>query len=145
MQAKVWLHADSSQLQDCRSDSHGQFVNQWFTKRGNSYDGLATNPTPGYINISGKAAQIWKLRTGELIRNLEGHSEDITAITISPNGQILATGSVDGTIRITNLGTRELIRVFKDMKETRALSFSNDSRTLAAGGTDGKIKIWQIP
>jgi len=108
-------------------------------------DGLATNPTPGYINISGKAAQIWKLPTGELIRNLEGHSETITAVAISPNGKILATGSVDGTIRITNLQTRELIRVFKGMGETRAMSFSGDSRTLAGGGTDGKIKIWQIP
>jgi WD40 repeat protein len=89
--------------------------------------------------------RIWNLQTGELIRTLEGHSSQINSVAISPDGQILATGSADGTIRILDLRTRELIRVLKDAGKVLSVSFSPDSRTLASGSVDGKIKIWQVP
>ena len=89
--------------------------------------------------------RIWNPRTGELIRTLEGHSSQINSVAISPDGQILASGSADGTIRILDLRTRELIRVLKDAGEVLSVTFSPDSRTLASGSEDGKIRIWQVP
>ncbi|MBD2207565.1 YARHG domain-containing protein [Calothrix sp. FACHB-1219] len=99
----------------------------------------------GGVETAGVAVQIWNVRTGELIRALEGHSRLVASVAISPDSQYLASGSLDGTIRIFNLHTRELIRVLKDIGETISMSFSPDNRTLASGSSDGKIRIWQVP
>ena len=42
--------------------------------------------------------RIWDIETGNLLFSLPGHTEKITAMRFSHNGQILATGSLDGTI-----------------------------------------------
>ncbi|BAY61198.1 WD-repeat protein [Calothrix brevissima NIES-22] len=101
--------------------------------------------TIGGVDTAGVAVQIWNLRTGELIRALEGHSRLVASVAISPDSQYLASGSLDSTIRIFNLHTRELIRVLKDTGEAISISFSPDNRTLASGSSDGKIRIWQVP
>ncbi|MBH8564080.1 hypothetical protein I8748_18135 [Nostoc sp. CENA67] len=38
--------------------------------------------------------------TGELLKTFTGHSESISSATFSPNGQFLASGSRDKTIKI---------------------------------------------
>jgi WD40 repeat protein len=99
----------------------------------------------GGIQTAGVAVQIWNVRTEELIRALEGHSRLVASVAISPDSQYLASGSLDGTIRIVNLRTKELIRVLKDTGEVISISFSPDNHTLASGSSDGKIRIWQVP
>ena len=42
--------------------------------------------------------RIWDIETGNFLFSLLGHTEKITAMRFSHNGQILATGSLDGTI-----------------------------------------------
>ena len=97
----------------------------------------------GFSNSS--LVQICDIRTGKVIGNLGGHSDVVTSIAISPDGQSLATGSEDGTIRIMDLRTRELIRVLKDAGKVQSVSFSPDSRTIASTSEDGKIMVWQKP
>lgn len=98
------------------------------------FTGQENNPT----------VRVWSVQTGNVVRTLQGHSGQVNAISISPDGQILATGSEDGTIRLMNLQTRELIRVLRNNAgEVLSLDFSADGRTLASSTREGKIVIWQ--
>ncbi|KAL7892665.1 WD40-repeat-containing domain protein [Trichoderma sp. TUCIM 5745] len=61
---------------------------------------------------------IWDLRTQNKRRILQGHSNWITSITFSPDNRYLASGSMDGTIRIWNTET------------VRAMSFDSTASIL---------------
>ncbi|MFB2969398.1 WD40 repeat domain-containing protein [Aerosakkonema sp. BLCC-F183] len=114
------------------------------TNRGDVISTASISPD-GQTLFTAKGAniQIWNIRTGELIRTLEGHSNTVNSIAISSDGQILASGSEDRTIRILNIQTRELITVISDAERVLSVKFSPDNWTLASGSKDGKIRIWQ--
>ncbi|MEM7716642.1 MAG: hypothetical protein AAF349_24285 [Cyanobacteria bacterium P01_A01_bin.68] len=61
-------------------------------------------------NMYDKTAIVWELKTGKKLFTLEGHRDIITAIAISPNNTMLATGAQDGAIKIWDLHTGKFIR-----------------------------------
>jgi small GTP-binding protein len=55
--------------------------------------------------------KLWKVPGGELLRTLEGHTGKVDTVTFSPNGRLLASGSVDNTIRIWSCEIWETVAV----------------------------------
>lgn len=75
--------------------------------------------------------KLWNLETGELLRSLEGHSENVNSITISSDGQILVSGSGNGEIKLWNLRTGELLRTFDGNSDwVECLAISPDGQIL---------------
>ena len=52
------------------------------------------------VSGSSRGVKVWDLATGSLHKTLEGHDDLVKSVAISPDGQWLASGSDDGTIRI---------------------------------------------
>ncbi|WP_448266333.1 DnaJ domain-containing protein [Nostoc sp. DSM 114159] len=73
------------------------------------------------------------------------HLNWVFTTAISPDGQTLASGSSDNTIKIWHLDTGKLLHTLTShTKWVRCLAFSPDSQTLVSGSDDSSIVIWQV-
>ncbi|BBD61387.1 protein kinase [Nostoc sp. HK-01] len=80
-----------------------------------------------------------------LERTLTGHSNPVDSVAFSPDGNTLASGSYDKTIKLWNLTTGEQIRTFSGHFHTViSVVFSPDGKTLASGSWDETIKLWNL-
>jgi WD40 repeat protein len=76
---------------------------------------------------------------------LEGHQKSVKSVSFSPDGQTLATGSDDKTIKLWNVATgKEILTLQGHQKSVKSVSFSPDGQTLATGSDDNTIKLWNV-
>lgn len=79
-----------------------------------------------------------------IVDNRPSHADSVFAVTVSPDGSLLATGGVDGTVRLWSLSTHELQCTLEHGDEVFSLAFTPDSGRLISGGEDARIAIWNM-
>lgn len=81
----------------------------------------------------------------KLVRSLRVRTGIIQCIAWSPNGQILASGLLDGAIRLWNVETGECLRTLAGHKEAvNSVAFNPKGNILASGSADGNVKLWDV-
>ncbi|MGK0217391.1 MAG: WD40 repeat protein [Planctomycetota bacterium] len=91
------------------------------------------------------AADLWNGSTGEHQAQLTGHSDRITALALSADGTLAATGSEDLTVRIWDARDGTLIRPLGNLRATvGALAFDATGEHLAIGTADGRTLIHDL-
>lgn len=74
-----------------------------------------------------------------------GHAGSIVSLAFTRDGKVLASGSVDNTIKLWDTATGHQLRALKGHDMTVvSLAFSPDDRLLASGGADNTIKLWDL-
>lgn len=74
------------------------FVN--FSSDGQFITGSIWNHDSEDYFITDKTIRIWSVKSGELVKSLNGHEKWIWCATFSPDGKYLASSARDGTIRL---------------------------------------------
>jgi len=134
-------------------------VRLWDVTRGQTTKTL-TLPAPSIAALSpdasllaitaGNAVQLLDARGGDansapLLRTLSGHRSGVTTICFSPDGQTLATGGYDSTVRLWDVAHGKLTSKLKGHGGVaRSVAFSPDGLTLATGSDDKTVNLWRM-
>ncbi|WPJ66488.1 hypothetical protein SMAC4_14051 [Sordaria macrospora] len=77
------------------------------------------------------------------LQTLEGHRGDVFSVAFSPDGQRLASGSYDETIKIWDPASGSCLQTLEGHRSyVASVAFSPDGQRLASGSGDNTIKIW---
>jgi WD40 repeat protein len=73
---------------------------------------------------------------------LIGHTDWVSDVSFSPDGQTIVTGGGDGTIKLWNRNGSEIRTFEKQNQYISSIQFSPDGKTFASASWDGTIKLW---
>ena len=68
----------------------------------------------------------------------------IEALTFAPDGQTLASGSWDGSIKLWRVSDGTCRQAFVRGSAASSMAFAPDGKSLATGHHDGTIKLWRV-
>lgn len=91
--------------------------------------------------INDKAVILWDLVSGNELPAIKESSE-VFSVGYSPDGKVLAESGLDGSIKLRDATTHELItRLAGHSYGVLAVAFSPNGQTLASGSSDTSVKL----
>ncbi len=82
---------------------------------------------------------------GALLRTLQGHSNSVNAVAVTPDGLQAISGSSDKTLKVWNLATGELRHTLQGHSHwVKAVAVSPDGLQAISGSDDNTLKVWNL-
>ena len=103
------------------------------------------------VSVSeGKAVRLWEVATGRELARFHGHTAFLQAVAFHPDGRQIATGGVDGTVKIWDLGKSRPVVFGGHTGWVSRVAFRRDGRRVASGTEvirsrptgDETFKVW---
>ena len=109
---------------------------------------LAFDPQSPQWLFSGSSdgtIRIWQMDATDGSRILEGHTDQISAIAITPDGATVISASTDGTVRLWDVETGILLNTLDQHKSAvLSIAISPSGQRLVSGAKDGKVLLWNL-
>ncbi|MCI0462018.1 MAG: WD40 repeat domain-containing protein [Gemmataceae bacterium] len=115
---------------------------------------LAMSPDGKHVVSAGDdpAIQLWDVETGKASASLQGHTDWVLSLTFSADSKLLASGGHDGLVRLWDASAGKKLRDLPGLpmpppktppepSAVLSLAFSPDGNLLAAGGSDGVVRL----
>jgi WD40 repeat protein/serine/threonine protein kinase len=83
------------------------------------------------------------LQADTSVGQLVGHEDEVSAVAATPDGRLLVTGSLDGTVKLWDAETGATLRTFRGhVGAVHSVAIAGDARTIVSGGDDGTARVW---
>jgi hypothetical protein len=110
-----------------------------------SSDGQFLVAAAGEPGLFGEA-KLWKVADGSLAQTFRGHKDALLCARLSPDGELLATGSYDQTIILWNVASGKQVATLEGHNgAVFDLAFHPRSHMLASASGDRTVKLWRVP
>jgi WD40 repeat protein len=108
--------------------------------------GLALHPDKSRLAVGCWDGSISILRTVDwtLVWTKRQHNGPVNCVAWSPDGEVLATGGYDETIRVTSTDGETIGQLVGHTGAIKSVSWSPDGRLLASGARYDPIFIWDV-
>src|SRR5439155_21107835 len=109
--------------------------------------GFGGDPTTAFREESHVQSEILLVEaaSGKLVQKLEGHTNGVSGICFSPDGEFLASAGGDNYIKVWDVvsGRLKQKRLVLGAIVTSSVAVSPDGESIAAGDYIGTLMIWQ--
>ncbi len=79
------------------------------------------------------------------LRSLEGHTGWVWAVAVTPDGRYALSGSDDGTVKVWDLESGQLLRSLEGhIDGVNAVAVTPDGRYALSGSDDRTVKVWDL-
>jgi len=108
--------------------------------------GFSTDNSSIYSVAWDNTIRVWDINNQDDVKLAGGsHIDDVNAVAISPDGNIIASASVDKSIHLRDTQTGKILHILKGHKEeVFDISFTYDGTVLASGSRDRTVKLWSV-
>jgi len=86
----------------------------------------------------------WDAASGELLRQLPGHTQPATNVAVSPDSRLALAASKDQTLLVWDLGDGHELHRFAIKSEQGAGTFSPDGKFILSYGDDPTLGLWDV-
>jgi WD40 repeat protein len=96
-----------------------------------------------YMDGDGKVT-VWDIATRRAVRVLD-HTTGVHRMVWSPDGALLASGCLDGVVRVWDGRSGEELYALRDLSgQVGSVAWSSDGARLAWSGPEGRIQMWDF-
>jgi WD40 repeat protein/transcriptional regulator with XRE-family HTH domain len=86
--------------------------------------------------------RVWR-EEGQMLHQVwQAHTDQVHSIAFSPHERTLASGSLDGSVKLWEVDSGTLLWSSWQTKGTTCLAFAPDGRLLASGGLEATVRLW---
>lgn len=93
-----------------------------------------------------RTLRLWDLKVGVVLKKMEGHRDWVRAVAVSKDGQLIASGDLNGELIVWHgeTGEQHVTQPIRAHLQARIMSldFSADGAVLASGSSDNTTKLW---
>ena len=107
-------------------------------------DGTQLIVAEGMLGARGRLRTV-EVKSGAITRTWDAHNDLIYDMSVSTNGQLLATASADKLLKIWNLGTgKESARLEGHSLAVYGVALNHDGTQVASAGADRQLRVWDV-
>lgn len=102
---------------------------------------------PGGVLVMGSeegSVLVWNTEGGVRRKQLSGHTASITAVSLNSDGSVLATASLDKTVRLWKMPSGEPIRTLTLKAAPLSMTFSPDGKGVIVGTGAGELSWYSV-